>query len=242
MSTSPRFSFALAVGLVLSQGCTPIYYSPNTQNVPLLRGKGDHSVSVTGNDTRGELQAAYAVGNRLALGVTGGRFRQKDNASGDGGSGTFGEVAVGYFQNISEHVVFETYGLVGVGSVENHFPSSVAANPGTDGKIASDLMRFGVQPALGYRGRLFEAAISTRVASLNYSNASGGLVFDRQAQVGYLASNNRLWLVEPALTLRGGARFLKLQLQIGRSVNLTNADFRQDKSHATLGIVYRPRR
>ena len=242
MSLSTRFRFALLVGVVVTQGCNPIYYSPSTQLVPLLSGKGDHSVAVAANNTRGELQAAYAVGDQFALGVNGGRFRQKDNTSGDGGSGTFGEVAVGYFQNISTHVVFETYGLYGMGSVENHFKSSVAANPGTDGKISSDLTRFGVQPALGYRGRLFEAAISTRIASLNYSNPHGTLVFDRQNQVSYLNSNNQMWLVEPALTLRAGAQFLKLQLQVGRSVNLTNSDFRQDKSHATLGIVYRPSR
>ena len=242
MSISSRFRFALLLGVVVTQACNPIYYSPNTQLVPLLSGKGDHSIAIAGNNTRGELQAAYAVGNQFALGVTGGRFRQKDNSSGDGGSGTFGEVAVGYFQNITDHVVFEAYGLYGMGNVENHFKSSVAANPGTDGKIAADLTRFGVQPALGYRGKLFEAAISARVASLSYSNPQGTLVFDRLNQANYLKSNDQMWLAEPALTLRAGAQFLKLQLQIGRSVNLTNSDFRQDKSHATIGIVYRPSR
>ena len=242
MTTHVLPRFALVLGAMLSSACTPIYYSPNTQNVPLLRGKGDHIVSITGNDTRGELQAAYAIAKQVALGVTGGRYRQADNASRDGGSGSFGELAIGFFHNVSEHVVFETYGLVGAGSVENHFASSVAANPGTDGKIAIDLTRVGVQPALGYRGRRFEAAVSTRIASLNYSNPQGSLVFDRTAQVGYVNSNKQLWLVEPALTIRGGASFLRVQLQVGRSVNLTNSDFRQDKSHATVGIVYRPRR
>ncbi len=242
MKTFAHFRFPFVVGVVLIQGCNPIYYSPNTQNVPLLRGKKDHSIAIAGNNTRGELQAAYAVSDRVALGVNGGRFSQKDNSNGDGGSGSFGEVAVGYFQNVSERVVFETYGLFGMGNVENHFKSSVAANPGTDGKIASDLVRFGVQPSLGYRHPVFEAAISTRVANLNYSNAKGSLVFDRVAQVTYLNNNNQLWLVEPALTVRAGARFLKVQIQIGRSVNLTNGDFRQDKSHATIGIVYRPSR
>ena len=242
MTTFAHFRFALVVGVVLTQACNPIYYSPNTQNVPLLHGKGDHSIAIAGNGNRGELQAAYAVGDRVALGVNGGKFSQKDNSNGDGGSGSFGEAAVGYFQNVNEHVVFETYGLFGMGSVENHFKSTVAANPGTDGKIASDLMRFGVQPAIGYRNEMFEAAISTRVASLNYSNAKGSLVYDKLAQVTYLNNNNQLWLVEPALTVRIGARQLKLQAQIGRSINLTNGDFRQDKSHATIGFVYRPAR
>ncbi len=193
----------LLAGLLFSQACNPIYYSPNTQNVPLLSGRGDHSVGVSGNDTHIEIQAAYAANDHFGLGLDAGFVKQKDDDEGDGGKGKFGEVQAGYFTNFSEHFVFETYALLGFGSVENHFPSTLAFNPNTDGRIESNLLRVGLQPAIGYRSRFFEAAVSARLANLNFSNARGSLIFDQLDQAGYLENNKSMWLIEPALTLRG---------------------------------------
>ena len=36
----------ILVLLILSLGCSPIYYSPNAQNVPLISAKGEKNVSV----------------------------------------------------------------------------------------------------------------------------------------------------------------------------------------------------
>lgn len=242
MNTHKIAILSLLTGLLIGQACSPIYYSPNTQNVPLLSGKGDHSVAVSGNGTRIELQAAYAAGEHFGLGLDAGFVRQKDDVEGDGGKGKFGEVQAGYFQNFSEHFIFETYALVGFGDVENHFPSSVIANPATNGQIESSLLRVGLQPAIGYRSRFFEAALSARLANLNFSNTRGSLVFEQTDQAGYLENNKSMWLIEPALTLRGGTDMLKLQIQASLSTNLTNKDFRQDDGQLTIGLVYRPRR
>ena len=79
MTTNKLFGGLLLAGLFISHACNPIYYSPNTQNVPLLAGKGDYSVAVSGNGNRGEVSAAYAVGEHFGLGVDGGFVKQKDN-------------------------------------------------------------------------------------------------------------------------------------------------------------------
>ncbi len=242
MKTHQLCIVVLFTTTLFSQACSPIYYSPNTQNVPLLSGKGDHSVAVSGNDTRIEIQGAYAAGEHFGLGLDAGFVRQKDDEEGDGGKGKFGEVQAGYFQNFSEHFIFETYVLLGFGTVENHFPSTITANPTTNGKIESNLLRVGLQPAIGYRSRFFEAALSARLVNLNFSNARGSLIFEQIAQTTYLENNKSLWLIEPALTLRGGTDMLKLQIQANLSANLTNKDFQQDNGQLTIGLVYRPRR
>ena len=124
--------------------------------------------------------------------------------------------------------------------MENHFPSTVATNPGTTGKIEAKLARFGVQPVIGFRSRYFEAAASLRVMGLRYSDIEGSLIFGGEDQVQLLSSRTRHTLLEPALTVRGGFDTVKLQVQLGWSANKTDSRFRQDEGHLTLGLVYSP--
>jgi hypothetical protein len=66
----------------------------------------------------------------------------------------------------------------------------------------------------------------------------GDLVFDSTSQSRYLARNRWQYLIEPALTVRGGLGFLKAEAQIGRSFNVWNGNFPQDDGWASLGLVY----
>ncbi len=219
-------------------GCAPKYYAPNSHNVPLFQQQGEGAISFAAGESRVDLQGAYAVTHNVALMLNIASFNPKDDADGDGGKGGLLEVGLGYYRGLSRKVVFETYGLIGGGDVENHFPSTLRNYPSTTGKIESKLFRYGIQSALGFRSRYFDASISTRIARLIYSNVSGSLIFAGEDQVEYLRRQNRHLLVEPAVTLRTGYDFLKLQIQRGVSFNVTNSDFRQDKGHLTVGIGY----
>jgi len=99
-------------------------------------------------------------------------------------------------------------------------------------------MRFGIQPSFGYKSRYFSAAVSSRFVNLNYSNIKGDLIFAEENQVDYLNANKSNFLIEPALTLRGGLDKIKLQVQIGSSINLSNDDFRQDNNYVTIGLNF----
>ena len=66
----------------------------------------------------------------------------------------------------------------------------------------------------------------------------GDLIFDEVNQVKYLEDNKSNLLIEPALTIRGGLEKVKLQLQYGYSLNLSNSDFTQDKGYLTLGLNF----
>jgi hypothetical protein len=224
---------------LIAIGCNPKYYSPNTQNVPLLSEKGEVNLSLSGNANQAEFQGAYAAGEHFALQANGGLFIPKDLENGDGGSGKFIEAGAGYFTPVSERFVFELYGLLGTGNVENDLRSRATTNPPTTGVISASVFRYGIQPNFGFKSKYFSAAVSSRIVSLNYSNIDGDLVFDGMNQRTYLSDNSTNFLFEPALTLRAGIEKLKFQLQIGRSFNLSNEDFRQDNGYATVGLNFR---
>lgn len=228
------------ISLMCLSACSPIYYSANTQNVPLLSGNKDLSVNVAGNDDRLEVQAAYAVDEHVGVMLNNGFYFPRKADNGDGGSGQFFEGGVGYFHSLGNNMIWELYGLTGYGHVQNSFPSTRDNHPNTTGTIDANIFRYGVQPALGYRTKYFEGAVSARLAGMNYSGVSGSMVYDSTDQVNYLRTNRNHFLVEPAITLRTGTDFLKLQFQVGTSFNVTDPDFRQDKEYATLGLIFRP--
>lgn len=232
----------LFAGLILlcMGGCAPVYYTPTSQNVPLFTQKGESRVIVMGNESQAELQAAYAATPHLAFQLNGGLFFSPDDDSATGdGHGRFAELGAGYYTPIGDsRFVFETYGLVGIGSVENSFPESVANNPGSNGRLNANLYRFGVQPVIGFKSKYFSAALSSRFVSLNYSGIGGSLMYDGLNQQAYLRDNSSLFLIEPALTVRGGFERLQLQLQFIGSANLTKSDFYQKNSVTTLGLIY----
>ncbi len=214
----------------------PKYYSPNTQNVPLISEEDESSLTIEGNGNQAGIQAAYGISNNIAVKGEGGLFFPADQDNGNGGSGQFIDFGLGYINKVSDNWVFETYGIVGFGSMENHLPSTIVDNPNTEGDISASLLRVGVQPNFGYKSELFDAAISSRIVNISYSGIEGDLMFDGENQVRYLEDNSSNLMIEPALTLRAGVENYKLQLQVGYSMNVSNSDFRQDNGFLTLGL------
>ncbi len=219
-------------------GCSPKYYTTNTQNVPLISEKGETNLTLSGNGNQVEFQGAIGVSKSIAIQANAGLFIPPDLDNGDGGSGKFFEAGVGYFKPVTEHFVFELYGLAGTGSVENHLPSTSDTSPGTEGDISANIFRYGIQPNFGYKSKYFSAAVSSRFVNLRYSNIDGDLIYDNESAVDYLRENNSHFLIEPALTIRAGLDKIKFQLQFGYSWNVTNEDFRQDTGFATIGLNF----
>ena len=236
MKTETRLS--VGVALLFSLGCAPKYYVPNTLNVPMIQAQGQTNLTVAANRNQVEFQGAYGLSDTIALQVNGGAMIPKDEDNGNGGSGRLLEAGLGYFRNVRPNVLFDVYALVGVGTVDNDFPTTLAAHPGTTGKISADMSRFGLQPSISLHRRRFSISGSARLSSLRYRNIQGSLIFDGVNQVDYLTDNKSNVLLEPALTLRAGPEKLRIQVQLVRSVNLTHSSFRQDKSLATLGLNF----
>lgn len=137
-----------------------------------------------------------------------------------------------------DNFVFEAYGLLGFGTMENNFPSTQVENPESKGDISANVLRVGIQPNFGYKSKYFEVALSSRIVNLMYNSIEGDLIFNGKNQIDYLTDNKSSFLLEPALTVRGGLENIKLQIQYGYSHNLSNSTFKQDKSFLTLGLRY----
>lgn len=229
-------SIILLIG-AFATSCSPLFYSPNTQNVPLISQKGDNTLTVSGNGNQVELQGAYGITESIAIQANG-LYIPRNEDNGNGGSGKFLEIGAGYFTPIADNFVFETYGIIGVGSMENHFPTT-QGDTGSKGDISANVMRIGIQPNFGYKSKHFEAALSSRIVNLTYNNIKGDLNFNGENQITFLNDNKSNFLIEPAITLRAGLERVKLQVQYGYSYNLSNSDFKQDNSFLTLGLSFK---
>lgn len=224
--------------LFLFSSCSTTYYIPNTQNVPAIDAKGATAVHLAGNGNQVEFQAAYGLTDALAVQANGAWFIPHDEDNGNGGSGSLYEGGIGYYKNLSEHWLFDTYALLGAGQVENHFPSTLPTDPATTGRIQANALRYGLQPSITYHTPYFSVSGSVRGTQLSYSNISGSLYLDGLSQERYLADNSTNFLVEPALTLRGGFERVQLQVQLMQSFNLTNSDFKQDNTLLSVGLNF----
>lgn len=238
MNLKILFTTFLGLAILILAGCSPKYYIPNTQNTPVIHEKNDAELTVAGNGNQYEFQGAYGLSNQVAVQLNAGFMAPEEDEDGDRGSGKFIEGGIGYYTDIAPSLQFSTYGLLGFGSVENDFPSTVNDNPSTSGEITANLTRVGVQPGLSYYTKNFSITGSARFVNLSYSNIEGSLIFADEDQVNYLEENDSNFLLEPALTIRGGSEKVKLQLQLTRSFNLSNSDFRQDDALFTLGLNF----
>lgn len=212
--------------------CSPIYYSPATQNVPLFSDKKQLNVGVyTQDENFVELQSAYSPGKHIGIMLNAFYAHPDDNNEGDGGSAELLEGGVGYFYELQPKLIIEIYGLYGAGKMENHFQSQ------NDGRIKANFETLSIQPAIGYHTKYFDACLSFRLSQLSYNNISGNLIFGREDQVQYLNARRDQLLIEKALTIRAGLEFIKLQLQIGSSDNMTYSNFYQNEGYLSLGLV-----
>lgn len=220
---------------ITSIACNPKYYVPNSQQLTMFTDQGDVNLSLNLDGNQFELQAGYAFADQFAGAVNFSRFAPRDLDNGDGGSGYLLELAPGYFKPFGDDLVFETYALFGIGSVENHFPSKMDSL-GFDPEISASAIRIGLQPSISKLYDRFSIGLSTRITSLNYANIKGNLSFNGVDQIEYLMDNRSNLLIEPAITARFGTEKVRGQAQYGFSYNASNSEFLQNRQYLSIGI------
>ena len=233
------YRLILSFTILSLYSCTTIYYIPNTQNIPVIDKKGKTSLTIAGSKEQGEILAAYGVGESIALMSDIIVIFPQTRENGDGGSGYLVDLGAGYFKPLNMNLLFDSYALVGFGKFENHFPSTISAFPLTTGTISANLLRLGIQPSLSYYTEFFSITGSARFTSLSYLNIKGSLNHGNIDQIGFLESNRSNFLIEPAITIRGGIEKVKLQFQYLHSFNVSNPEFPQTKDIYTLGLNFR---
>lgn len=226
-------SVPLLFALVLFCNCSHYYYVPNTQHVPLFKDKNEYRFSAAyaeGDESScGEFQAAYSVTGNMGIMANFMTAKGGEKTNADYAHGNYFEGAAGYFKPVSKYGVFEIYGGIGKGSENHTYYDSYYKQP--EGDASLSLVKIFIQPAFGVTFNALDVALSTRISSLSFSNIHNNIY-------GNSVESNRLHdldqkmhlFFEPALTLRGGWKYVKVQLQASYSgyMNTPRLDFGEE--------------
>lgn len=216
--------------------CSPTYYKPNTQQITLFEEQGDVNLTIAGRSNTVEVQGAYALTDQFSAAVNYTRFIPIDINPGDGGSGYSFELGPGFYKDVGEDFLFETYAFLGFGRFDNFFIDLDNVAMMTTNTISANAIKLGIQPSIAYKRDKYTLALSSRFTSLNYANIEGDLIFNGQDQIEYLSEANNNFLIEPALTFWIGFEKVKFQAQYGLSFNTTNQNFPMDNQWLSFGI------
>ena len=222
--------------IIAFNSCTTKMYVSNATNVPLLKQKGEVHVNITQND----LQAAVAFAHNFGVMANGfyADYKAPDNYR---QYGMLGEAAIGYYSPLKSNLIFESYVGAGAGNIHKQQTFTDSYNNSYTASYNTNATKLFIQPDIGYKTKFFDAIFSTRISGVKYSKFSSQNYSEQQLENDYLDGNKLTGpffvFAEPAVTLRGGYKFVKIQLQYGLTINTTPHDIRQANNFSSLGIV-----
>jgi hypothetical protein len=230
--------------------CSHYYYVANVQNVPLLKEKNEFRVSgfFGGWDESNciELQTAYSVSDKVGIMANFMTAWGGDVSDNDYGKGSYFDGAIGYYKPIKENWVFEIYGGLG-GSTQHHEysvlhydPSSGSISSQYGGNSSLSFLNIFIQPSIGITFSVFEAAVSTRICRLSYTNIDNySTGSDNIPEELNAIADKSHYFIEPALTLRGGWKNFKVQVQLAYTGYLNSPTlYFYEEAHLSAGLFF----
>jgi hypothetical protein len=220
---------------IIGSGCTHYYYVPSVQNVPLFREKNEYQISgiyAEGDESKCiEVQGAYAVSDKIGLKADFLSAKGGDEPSKDFGNGYYFDGAIGYYNSLSKYAVFEIYGGVG-GSKQHHQYSQ------TTGTSDLKYIKSFIQPSFGLTFDFLDIAVSTQLSRLSYTDIQNNINGNAELSNSlYNLMDKGHFFLEPAFTLRGGWKAVKLQFQISYSKYLNQPElFFGEEYHVSIGL------
>lgn len=220
----------------LLSSCSTSMYVSNAVNAPLLKEKGEVKASMDQND----VQVAVAVANHIGV-MANGFCKIYQGPDGYKHDGRLGELGLGYFKAFKNNLVFETYAGAGIGLVrkKNTFYSDDSALHIQSFEAQGTKAFF--QPGIGYCGRFFEAAFTPRFTYVKYTHFKSLGYSEEELAVDYIDHerilNDYFAFAEPAITLRTGFRFIKVQVQYGLTLDIGPQEIKHPRDFGNIGIV-----
>jgi len=222
----------LVLASLLFASCKTVYH-PNTVNTPLLSQRGE----LRAYADPGNVQLAYAVSDHLGLMANGYFVREQTESNSIRGNGGLIEAGLGYYRPLGSFI-FETYAGAGRGSVEFR---EIRQENGTSvtREFSAGGTRFFLQPSIGYAGSIFEIALTPRFAAGKYDNVQTNYSTQDQIDGNFYQVDRPVWMfVEPALTMRAGYKWVKLQGQFGFSAKLNSEPLSYKSSFVQAGVIF----
>ncbi len=223
------------------------YYSPNVQNVPLFSEKNEFSANIAGSlgivNPSFEIQAGYAFPAHIALTanyMTGGNDNSS-NSIRDFSKNNYFEGTAGYYKSFKEIGVFEVYGGYGSGKQQHSFSYREysgwwSLNWIQDGTADLSFSKIFIQPDIGIKIDWVEGAFSCRLSQLSFDNIDIWNTVYHLDELNTLKQLSSAWLLEPAITFRGGPKWIKMQIQLVCVGNLSAPDFLFEKFRFNIGL------
>ncbi|MES2680770.1 MAG: hypothetical protein V4635_12835 [Bacteroidota bacterium] len=226
----------IAAGTIFLNSCTTQMYVSNAVNAPLLKERGEVQLAVTQND----LQAAIGIGRHFGI-MANGFYKNYRDDNNYRHSGVLGEVGLGYYEPMEHNLVFETFAGAGVGNVYKQQQFTNTDNTTYIGKFNADATKVFVQPDFGYKSGIFDLILSSRFSVVKYKNFQSENYPQQELKKDYLDNNNLVGptfiFAEPALTVRLGYKYVKVQAQVGLTANLTGHNIKHPDNFSSVGIV-----
>ena len=224
--------------ILFINACSPIYYVPNSQNVPLFTEKGEGRISasfVTSDNASGiNFSGAHsfsqhfgAIGNIFLVGVDG-LFPDRKTRKGH-----LIDAGLVYFLPFGNIMVFESTAGFGGGAATNRDNNDYGYG---DSKV--NFTNFYLQPSIGLASKNFDLALSTKYSILSYHNLT---IYSPQTSNDgdYSYPDSKAYsLLEPAITARVGWKHVKLQLQYVYRFNLSKASLNRDLQNFNFGLYF----
>ncbi|HEX8517609.1 MAG TPA: hypothetical protein VF868_15535 [Bacteroidia bacterium] len=236
MKTKYIFFITSAVILGLSS-CTTSTYVSNNVNTPLLKEQGEVKLTVDQNN----LQVAVGVTDNIGLMVNGfsksyqGKEYFKHN-------GKLGEIGLGYYLPFKKNMIFETYAGVGAGNLEKKVSYTNHENTVITNSWDARGSKAFIQPSIGYCNKYIELAFTPRFSFVKYKKFNSIGFSEAELAADHL-DNGKLTsgiftFAEPALTLRFGYKFFKIQAQYGRTINIGRPEIAHGNDFGSIGFTF----
>lgn len=213
MTTKHKLFFLLAfVSLTTLSSCVTLY-TPNMVNTPMFSNKGQVDLNL-GIGKGFNTQIAVAASDHLGL-MGNALFINSNNTNSRLHKESFAELGLGYFTKLSEEGAgrFEIYSGIGSGATNDNIGSTSSFEP----EASCKYFKFFLQPAIGFTNDYFTTSFALRFSSIAISNIN---YTNKKTTTG---TDETLSLLEPALTLKAGGKYVKPILQIAYSFPLNGS-------------------
>jgi hypothetical protein len=236
MISMKKIVFFSMVISVLTGSCTHYYYVPNVQNVPLFKEKNEFRGTIAfggGDESEStEIQAAYSVSDHVGvmanfMSAHGGTASSTE----DHGQGYYFDGALGYYKPINKYGVFEVYGGLGTSNQHHLY---VADNATSD----LSFRKIYIQPSYGFTFPGFDIALSARMNRISFNSIEKSGTISEINGINSLTQNHGYYFLEPAITVRGGWKFIKLQGQVSASTNSNQIENHFEDIHISIGMYF----
>ncbi len=207
----------LPVFIFILHGCAPAYV-PNAVNTPLLSNAGEFHASLATGTSGIDPQIALGITDHFGIMINGSFANRTSDSTDDFHKHQFIEMAPGYYTNFEKNGRFEIYGGYGIGKIQAEFDNIFWRSYSN-----VSYYRIFIQPSIGFTSDYAEGSLAARIVMLNISQ-------EHNQNTGYF--------VEPAATIKFGAKPVKMYIQLGFSlpVNTSKVEFNYQPFMFSFGV------